>query len=204
MNRFALAVSCAALVLGLNATSARATEVAFGYANYNLTSFTLTSAGAGVYDFAFSGSGQTGSGAFSTSTTSSAGKFLITGISGTVDGTTIASLFAPGTYPFSLGGADNDLFAPSIVTAPNTIPGYLDITGVSFGLANGTDYDLYFGNFLTGDPQMYDLLTAAPTPEPPSLLMLGTGVIALAGAGFTRQRYVLARVKAKQGSTNRR
>jgi hypothetical protein len=187
MNRLLLALSCAALLVGLSSTAARA-ETIDGYTNFDLTSFSLTSAGAGIFDFSFSGAGQTGSGVFTTATTSTVGEFLITGITGTTDGSAIASLFPAFTYPGQLGGGDNDLFFPAIVTSPNVGPAFIDIFGLSYALANGKDINLYYGQGQTGDPEVYNLLTGSATPEPPSLLLLATGGLALAAFGLTRRR----------------
>jgi hypothetical protein len=187
MNRLLSALSCAALVLGLSSTAAHA-ETIDGYTNFDLTSFSVTSAGGGIFNFSFSGSGQTGSGVFTTATTGTVGEYLITGITGTTDGSAIASLFPAFTYPNLLGGGDNDLFFPSIVTSPNVGPAFLDIFGLSYALANGKDINLYYGQGQTGDPEVYNLITGGTAPEPPSLLLLATGALGLAAFGLARRR----------------
>jgi hypothetical protein len=195
MNRILLALSCAALLLGLSSTAARAENIN-GYTNFDLTSFSVTSAGGGMYNFSFSGAGQTGSGVFKTVTTSTVGEFLITGVTGTTDGSAITALLPAFSYPTLLGGGDNDLFFPSIVTSPNSAPAFIDIFGVSYALANGTDINLYYGQGQTGDPEVYDLLTGSPAPEPPSLLLLLTGGLGLAAFGLTRRRLTPASTSA--------
>jgi hypothetical protein len=177
------------MLAGLSSTAALADQ-AGGYNNDVLSSFTLTNAGSGNFDFSFSGPSDSGSGVFMTSLTGTTGEFLITGITGTVDGSTINSLFPAGTFPTEFGGGDNLLFDPGVISPPNLEAAYLDLSGVSFAVANGTDYNLYYGQFVTGDPlDVYDLLSPAPsTPEPESLALLGTGMLALLGVATMRRR----------------
>jgi len=189
MNKLALSVTAIVMLAGLSSTAALADQ-AGGYNNDVLSSFTLTNAGSGNFDFSFSGPSDSGSGVFMTSLTGTTGEFLITGITGTVDGSTINSLFPAGTFPTEFGGGDNLLFDPGVISPPNLEAAYLDLSGVSFAVANGTDYNLYYGQFVTGDPlDVYDLLSPAPsTPEPESLALLGTGMLALLGVATMRRR----------------
>jgi len=193
MKKLTLALSIA-MVAALPSTAAFADQ-AGGYTNDVLSSFTLTDAGSGNFDFSFSGPSDSGSGVFITALTGTAGQYMITGISGTVDGSTISSLFAAGAFPVEFGGGDNLLFEPGVVDSGNLDPSDLDLAGVSFEVASGTDYNLYYGQFLSGDPvDVYDLLTPtpatdpAPAPEPESLALLGTGMLALLGAAAMRRR----------------
>jgi hypothetical protein len=195
MNRLFSALSCAALLIGLSSTAVRA-ETIDGYTNFDLTTFTVTSAGAGVFDFSFAGAGQTGSGVFTTTTTGTVGEYLITGVTGTTDGSAIASLFPAFTYPTLLGGGDNDLYFPATVNSPNSSAGYIDIFGLSYALANGKDINLYYGQGQTGDPEVYNLLTGTVAPEPPSLLLLATGGLGLAGFVLSRRRLTAAAAAA--------
>jgi len=146
---------------------------------------------ADTFNFTFSGVSDTGSGVMTASPTGTPGVELITGIVGTTDGSAISALLAPGSYPAPLALNDNDLYTAS--------GSFLDIQGVSYVLANGTDINLYFGQFGTGDPTVYNLISGpdeindgltsfsltqnvAATPEPGSLVLLGTGVLGLVAA----------------------
>jgi hypothetical protein len=195
MKKLALALSFTALFAGLSSTAAFA-DTGGGYTNDVLSSFTLTNAGSGDFDFSFSGPSDSGSGVFMTSLTGTAGEYLITGISGTADGSAISLLLPAFTFPTEFGGGDNLLFDPGVISAPNLFPADLDLSGVSFAVANGADYNLYYGQFMTGDPlDVYDLLTVTPsTPEPGSLVLLGTGMLALLGLVAMRRREQVAAV----------
>jgi hypothetical protein len=185
MKKILLALTCSAVFAGLSSTAALA-ETIDGYLNYDLSTFTVSSDGLNQYAFSFSGSGQSGSGVFTTTSAGTAGEYLITGITGTTDGYSIASLYAPGTYPFLLGGGDNDLYVPPAINNPNTLAAYLDVYGVAYALSDGQNINLYFGVGQGNDPQVYNLLTDQ-TPEPASLFLLGAGALGL--FAIVRRRY---------------
>lgn len=107
----------------------------------------------------------------------SGGHATITGITGAVNGTAIASLLS--TNP-GYAGNDNILFSPGTP--------YLDDFGVSFSLTGGDTVNMYYGN---GVCNMYDstssidsyeasfTLTPIAAPEPGTLSLLALGALGL-------------------------
>lgn len=148
-----------------------------------------------AYTFSFSGTEISGSGGFTLTDTSDPAAFLVTSITGQVNGENISSLLATGAFHNN----DNLFYNTS---------DYLDGDGVAFHLANGADVAIFYFNqdwFFAGDgnftldeggtqvaPQSplrvsrFSFAPAAVTPEPSSFALLGTGI--LGATGVLRRR----------------
>jgi len=155
------------------------------------------------FNFTFAGASNSGSGTFVTSTTATAGQYLVTSATGTINGSTI-SLLPVGAFPSAFPPVnDNLLFYPD-----GGGQSFVDESGIALVNAAGLYLVLFHDNVLgyedaaslspTGDPGTSELLTSgtitpttvAATPEPGSFALLGTGVLSL--AGMARRRFVRA------------
>ncbi len=168
-----------------------------------LTPFASTSALADTFNFSFGNSSDLfyGSGVL-TGTSIGSGQFLISDVTGSTTYTnffgthtsTISGVLAPGTFPvgFLQTPNDNILYYPASYGFTDT---YFDLGGLSYSLASGLDVNLFFssGQFSgrTFNGQSFGVLTGqqititpgtSPVPEPSTLMLLGTGVLGLAGA----------------------
>jgi PEP-CTERM motif len=155
------------------------------------------------FDFSFTGPSFSGSGEFVTQSLGN-GEYQIDNIlNGSVNGNAITSLLPDGSYPKGLGNVPND----NILIFPGTwginSPSYFDDAGVSFTVGGTSPYDVnlndtwFFENAVKGPGNPWensielDCVTVSlatpppagsPVPEPSSLMLFGTGMLAVAGA----------------------
>ena len=137
-----------------------------------------------LFDFQFKSTitGQSGGGTLTTNLVSG-DEYLVTGISGSVNGSAITGLLPA---PSSFTNNDNDVYFPPGSCSGSTC--FLDVQGLGFTVGS-TDYQLDWGFgeyevFFSVGPfgsagGLVDSFTLTPAPEPSSPLLLGTGLVGL-------------------------
>jgi len=157
------------------------------------------SARADLFDFSYSGGGITASGTL-TATLQSGNTYLITGITGTNNGSSITGLLAPNTYYAN----DNLLFYPA--GGDNVIGGYVDSGGLGYQVG-GFDYKLkeeFDGSYAQIDNSLghdgeTNISEVTVSPDSAPAPIPGAGVLSyllvMFGVAWRRREALLGRLR---------
>lgn len=135
---------------------------------------------ADTFNFSYSGAGIVASGTFTGALTASPGVYQISAVNGTRNGSAITGIDPNADY------ADDLLYYPATNTGTALLPTFLDNNGIAYLVANNS-YNIYSSDaqpFLVENDESAPLSTfsvaqAAVTPEPSSLVLLGSGVLSV-------------------------
>lgn len=152
-----------------------------------LSGFAVLAAHADTFNFSYTGALIAASGTFTGSLTQSPGVYQITAVTGMRNGVLITGLDSAADY------ADQFLYYPATDTGTATNPAVLDNNGVAY-LAGGKSYNVYASDVtptLVENDEFtqltnFSVVQVASTPEPSSLVLLGSGL--LSAVGLFRRR----------------
>lgn len=132
--------------------------------------------------FSYSGSGIVASGTLTGALTQSPGVYEISAITGTRNGAIITELDTKADY------ADQLLYYPATNTGTALNPSPLDISGIAY-LVGQNSYNIYSSgaqpalveNDESSPLTAFSVTQVAVTPEPGSLVLLGSGILSMMG-----------------------